>query len=328
MSSTPVTAAILATAWPALAMPLAALAGVGLDRRFGEVSRYHPLVGFGVYANFLEGLLNRRQRGPGVLAWGLAVLPFAVFALLLRQVLPTPQAWLVDVIALYFALGAQSLIEHAEAIARPLAAGDLAAARQRVGWIVSRDTTQLDATGVAKAGVESVLENGNDAIFATLFWFAVGGAPAVILFRLANTLDAMWGYRNERFNAFGWAAAKIDDLLNWPAARLTALSYALLGQTRQALACWHRQAPGWDSPNAGPVMAAGAGSLGVQLGGAAIYHGHEEIRPPLGCGPAPAAPDLARAIALVRRTLRCWLAALLLLGLGRWLLLFTGVIHA
>ena len=138
----------------------------------------------------------------------------------------------------------------------------------------------------------------------------------------------MWGYRNERFNAFGWAAAKIDDLLNWPAARLTALSYALLGRTRRALACWQAQAPGWDSPNAGPVMAAGAGSLGVQLGGAAIYHGREETRPPLGEGPPPDAADLDRAIDLVRRSLTLWLAVLLAGGALHLLLILTGVLHA
>ena len=88
------------------------------------------------------------------------------------------------------------------------------------------------------------------------------------------------------------------------------MSYALLGNTRNALACWRTQAPDWDSPNAGPVMAAGAGSLGVQCGGAAIYHGQEEIRPPLGNGPAPVAADLERAITLIRRSLYLWLAAL------------------
>ena len=315
-------------AWPLLSLPLATLCGVLLDWRLGEVRRYHPLVGFGNYAQRLEQLLNRRQRGQGVLAWGLAVIPAVMVTGLLQALLPASVAWIFSCLVLYFALGAQSLLEHGTAVAEPLARGDLASARVRVGWIVSRDTRQLDATGVAKAGVESILENGNDAIFATLFWFIVAGAPGVVLFRLANTLDAMWGYRNERFNHFGWAAAKIDDLLNWPAARLTALSYALLGQTRQALACWRQQAPAWDSPNAGPVMAAGAGSLGVRLGGAAIYHGQEEQRPSLGCGQPPTADDLFRALALVRRGLWLWLFTLLAGTCLRLLLTLTGVIHA
>ena len=294
----------------ALTMPLAALAAVVLDRLLGEPRRFHPLVGFGNLAGAVEKRFNRRSRLTGIAAWTLVVLPFVALAAVLRP----HAAFAVDVALLYFALGARSLAEHAEAVARPLREGRLDEARQRVGWMVSRDTTQLDESGVAKAGMESVLENGNDAIFGTLFWFALLGGPGALLFRLANTLDAMWGYRTERFNRFGWAAARIDDLLNWIPARLTALTYALLGKTRQALACWRAQAPGWESPNAGPVMSAGAGSLGVLLGGAAIYHGQEEIRPPLGTGPAPVAADLDRAIALIRHSLWLWLAVFFVIG--------------
>lgn len=294
----------------ALTMPLAALAAVVLDRLLGEPRRFHPLVGFGNLAGAVEKRFNRRSRLTGIAAWTLVVLPFVALAAVLRP----HAAFAVDVALLYFALGARSLAEHAEAVARPLREGRLDEARQRVGWMVSRDTTQLDESGVAKAGMESVLENGNDAIFGTLFWFALLGGPGALLFRLANTLDAMWGYRTERFNRFGWAAARIDDLLNWLPARLTALTYALLGKTRQALACWRTQAPGWESPNAGPVMSAGAGSLGVLLGGAAIYHGQEEIRPPLGTGPAPVAADLDRAIALIRHSLWLWLAVFFVIG--------------
>ncbi len=293
------------------ALPLAALAAVLLDRLLGEPRRWHPLVGFGRLAEALEKRLNRRRLPAGLLGWALAVLPLVGLALWLRGFAP----FAVDVALLYFALGARSLAEHAEAVARPLREGRLDEARQRVSWMVSRDTTALDESGVAKAGMESVLENGNDAIFGALFWFALLGGPGALLFRLANTLDAMWGYRTERFNLFGRPAARIDDALNWLPARLTALTYALLGRTGNALACWRAQAPGWESPNAGPVMAAGAGSLGVQLGGAAIYHGREESRPPLGSGPAPVAADLGRAIALIRHSLWVWLAAFFVIAL-------------
>lgn len=298
---------------PALApflMPLAALAAVLVDRLLGEPRRWHPLVGFGRLAGWLEGRLNRRRLPAGLVAWLLAVAPWVALAGWLRPVAP----FAVDVALLYFALGARSLAEHAEAVARPLRQGRLDEARQRVGWMVSRDTAGLDESGVAKAGMESVLENGNDAIFGTLFWFAVLGGPGALLFRLANTLDAMWGYRTERYNLFGRPAARIDDALNWLPARLTALTYALLGRTGNALACWRQQAAGWESPNAGPVMAAGAGSLGVQCGGEAIYHGRRESRPPLGNGPPPTAADLDRAIALVGRGLWLWLAILFLTG--------------
>ena len=296
-------------------MPLAALTAVLLDRLLGEVSRWHPLVGFGNLAALIEKQLNRRSISSGLLAWLLAVGPWVVLAFVLRPFAP----FAVDVVLLYFAIGARSLGQHAEAIAAPLQAGQLDAARQRLSWIVSRETAALDESGIAKGGVESVLENGNDAVFGALFWFALLGGPGALFFRLANTLDAMWGYRTERYNLFGRFAARFDDALNYLPARLTALSYALLGETRAALHCWRTQAPGWDSPNAGPVMAAGAGSLGVALGGAAIYHGAEEIRPPLGLGPAPVAADLRRAVSLVNNSLWLWLAGLFII---------TGALHA
>lgn len=242
----------------------------------------------------------------GLIAWCLLVLPVVALAWWIARL---PFGWLLDVLLLWFALGGQSLAEHAQAIARPLADGDLEQARMAVGRIVSRDTTVLDETGVAKAAVESVLENGADAVFAALFWFALLGGPGALAYRLANTLDGMWGYRDERRRYFGWAAARIDDLLNLVPARLTALTYALLGRTGRALACWRTQAPAWSSPNAGPVMAAGAGSLGLRLGGAAIYHGQIEERPVLGEGRCPGAADIGRALELVRRGTWLWLAA-------------------
>ncbi|MND94303.1 cobalamin biosynthesis protein [compost metagenome] len=189
---------------------------------------------------------------------------------------------------------------------------DLAQARLRVGYLVSRETAELDETAVARAATESVLENGSDAVFAALFWFVVAGAPGVVLYRLSNTLDAMWGYRNERFERFGWAAARIDDVLNYLPARLVALTYALLGKTRLALQCWRTQAPAWDSPNAGPVMAAGAGALGVQLGGAAVYHGELHERAQLGEGPAADADAIERGWRLVRHGVWLWLLVLCL----------------
>ena len=297
-----------------MALPLAAVAGVLLDRMFGEVSRWHPLVGFGRLAAGLEQRLNRgrARRTQGLGAWALAVLPWVALAAWLRG--PGLVGWLLDVGLLYLALGGRSLAEHAERVAADLRSGDLAAAREHVGWIVSRNTSALDSSGVAKACVESTLENGNDAVFGALFWFALLGGPGAVLFRLANTLDAMWGYKTERFLAFGWAAARIDDLLNYVPARLTALSYALCGRTRIALACWRRQAPVWESPNAGPVMSAGAGSLGLALGGPAIYHGQLEERPVLGAGRAAQAEDILRALSLVRRCIMLWLAVLLACG--------------
>ncbi|MGB2972201.1 MAG: adenosylcobinamide-phosphate synthase CbiB, partial [Candidatus Competibacter sp.] len=217
---------------------------------------------------------------------------------------------------LYLALGARSLAEHAEAVAAALQAGDLPLARERVGKIVSRDVDGLDEEQISRATVESVLENGCDAVFGALFWFVLAWGSGVVLYRLANTLDAMWGYKTPRYRDFGWAAARLDDLLNWVPARLTALSYVAVG-AKPALAwrCWREQAPRWKSPNAGPVMAAGAGALGLALGGQARYHGEWSARPALGEGLAPRAGDIGRAVALLRRALLLWLAAILAGGL-------------
>lgn len=296
---------------------LAALAAVLLDRWLGEPRRWHPLVGFGRLADRAERLLRAGAPGHalgnrlrGLAAWTLLVLPCGALALWLAHPL-------LDVLLLWLALGGKSLGEHARAVAAPLAAGDLVAARARVGLIVSRDTTQLDADGVATAAVESVLENGNDAVFGALFWFFLFGGAGALLFRLANTLDAMWGYKDARRLHFGWAAARLDDLLNFIPARLTALTYALLGCTRTALACWRAQAGQWGSPNAGPVMAAGAGALKVGVGGTAIYHGAAEQRPRLGTGVPATVADIPRAVALVERGLWLWLALFLLWGYAR-----------
>lgn len=299
-----------------LILPLAALAALLIDQCFGEPRHAHPLVGFGRLATWLDTHAPRRTRLTGLLAWGLAVLPWVALAAWLHHAL-SAQGWVLDVLLLAFAVGGKSLGEHAEAVRRPLHAGNLPEARQRAGDLVSRDTQALDHQGVARATVESVLENGNDALLGALFWFALLGGPGALLYRLANTLDAMWGYRTPTYCQFGWAAARLDDALNWPAARLTALAYALAGHPRQALLCWRRQAPAWDSPNAGPVMAAGAGSLGVCLGGAAIYHGVEESRPPLGSGRPPQADDITRAVSLLRRSVVIWWLTYFMIGVLR-----------
>lgn len=301
-------------------VPLAALA---LDFWLGEPRRAHPLVFFGRQVDRVERRLNSPP-GQGILrgALGLLILvaPVLLAAALVAAWLPAPLLWLVEALVLWLALSLRGLTEHAQAVAQPLAAGDLAAARIQVRRIVSRRTEALDASGVASAATESVLENGADAVFASLFWYLVGGLPGVVLHRTVNTLDAMWGYRNARFHQFGRVAARLDDLLNWIPARLTAASYALVGQTRTAWHCWRSQAPAWDSPNAGPVMAAGAGALGISLGGPAPYAGGLKQRPVLGTGPAATAHSIDQAITLVRRSVGLWLLVLAGLALVTMLL--------
>jgi adenosylcobinamide-phosphate synthase len=303
-----------------LSLPLIATlatAGVALDRWVGEPRTAHPLVAFGKLAMRIEAHLNTGRRGrlAGIFGWGLAVLPPALIAAWLVAVLPFALACAIHILLLWFALGARSLDDHIAPIARALAQRNLAEARMLTSRIVSRETAHADEAALSRAAVESTLENGNDAIFGALFWFAVAGGPGALAFRLANTLDAMWGYRTPRYLRFGWAAAHIDDVLNWIPARLTATSYALLGDTRTAWRCWREQAPRWDSPNAGPVMASGAGSLNVLLGGPAVYHGSVEQRPTLGAGQPATATHVMAALQLVQRTVILWLAVLIVLAL-------------
>jgi adenosylcobinamide-phosphate synthase len=139
-----------------------------------------------------------------------------------------------------------------------------------------------------------------------LFWFIIAGAPGVVLYRLTNTLDAMWGYKTERYFHFGWAAARLDDLLNYIPARLTALTYALLGHFETATHCWRTQGHLWKSPNGGPVMSAGAGALNIKIGGAATYHGELKEQTPLGKGRPAETGDIPRAVKLVKNGTWLW----------------------
>jgi adenosylcobinamide-phosphate synthase len=304
-------------------LPLLAAAAVVLDLLLGEPRRYHPLVGFGWLAYRLEARLNAASRRTyvshrliGVVAVGLLLIPFTALAFWLCS-LPGigPVA---DILLLYFALGHKSLHEHARAVVDALQLGNNDAAREAAARMVSRDSSALDPV---PATVESVLENGNDGVFGALFWFFIAGGAGALAFRLANTLDAMWGYRSPRFLQYGWVAARLDDVLDYLPARLTALTYATLGKTRDALTCWRTQAPTWDSPNAGPVMAAGAGALGVRLGGPARYQGEWHERPTLGMGREAEVADIERSLALVRHGVYLWLAlsilAAILVGLIR-----------
>ncbi|MEQ1487485.1 MAG: adenosylcobinamide-phosphate synthase CbiB [Methylotenera sp.] len=296
-------------------MPVVAIVAVALDFILGEPKRYHPLVGFGWLAAKLETKLNPEKnhhktahRWVGALALCLLLAPFIVMAYYLCHL---PVIGLIfNTGLLYFAIGHKSLHEHARVVSHALQEGDLTQAKLAASYMVSRDPSTLEPI---PATIESVLENGNDSVFGALFWFFIAGGAGALLFRLANTMDAMWGYKTPRFYYFGWAAARFDDVLNYIPARLTALSYALLGNTKLALTCWKNQAPTWDSPNAGPVMSAGAGALHIKLGGAARYFGQWHERPTLGVGNPPVLNDIERALALVRHGVYGWLGLFLII---------------
>jgi len=224
---------------------------------------------------------------------------------------------------LYLVIGGRSLSEHSMAVKYALDSGNLGWARTRVGYMVSRETGGMTEEAVSIASIESVLENGSDSIFAPIFWFVLGGLidagpTAVIGYRIINTLDAMWGYRSDRFFAFGWAAARFDDIVNFIPARLCAVSYAtaVVGKcagsvnlSRQAVACWWQQASSHDSPNAGPVMACGAGALNVKLGGPVRYGDKAIVKAPLGIGLSATPHDIVRSLHLVKTSVLIWVVS-------------------
>lgn len=273
----------------------------------------HPVVGLGRLAAALEKKFNSTPGNPqrsliaGILAVFLLAVPLLCLAMWMTAMLEG--LWLVfaQATVLWLALSLRGLAEHGLAVAQPLREGDLDTAREQVSRIVSRQASALDEQGVAAAATESMLENGADAVFASLFWFLVAGIPGVVLHRIVNTLDAMWGYRNSKFLYFGRAAARLDDLMGWVPARLTALTYMLLGNRKQAWWCWQHQAPQWYSPNAGPVMAAGAGALNVRLGGPSPYPTGIKQRPVLGGVQGASATSVEAAITLVKHGVWLWL---------------------
>jgi len=292
-----------------VAVGLVCALAVALHRLLPEPRR-HPLNAFAAVAATLERRLNDGGRAGlrGALAVSLLLLPPTLLAGIL-QALPVAGP-VASVAVLWLVLGGGSLATHANAVASSLTAGDLPAARCATARMVGRDTDNLDAAGCAGAATESVLENGHDAVFGALFWFVIAGPAGALAYRLANTLDALWGHRGPRFGRFGSAAARLDDLLGLVPARLTAATYALLGSG--AGGCRHGLAGAreWPSSNAGAVMGAGAGALGIGLGGAACYGGVPRLRPPLGAGRAPVTQDLGRAVTLVDRGTAVWLIAI------------------
>ncbi len=212
----------------------------------------------------------------------------------------------------------RSLHDHVAAVARPLQAGDIAAARVAVAQIVGRDPAILDEAGIARAAIESLAENASDGIVAPVFWGALFGLPGIIGYKVINTLDSMIGHRTERHEAFGWASARIDDLANIVPARLTGLLFVLLARRRfDSMACMMRDARRHRSINAGWPEAAMAGALGVRLSGPRIYHGSIVDEPWLNeAARDPRAADIVRGLAIYARAMILLTGCLVMLALA------------
>ncbi|HEX4560028.1 MAG TPA: cobalamin biosynthesis protein [Mycobacterium sp.] len=283
-------------------------AGYVADVLLGDPRRGHPVALFGSGAAALERLTHADSRRAGALHTGALLGALAMLGVTVEQAARRRGArWtaVATAAATFVALGGTSLSRTGQQMAGLLEAGDVAGARRLLPSLCGRDPAALDSAGLARAALESVAENTSDAHVAPVLWAAAGGLPAVLVYRGANTLDAMIGNRSPRYIRFGWAAARFDDTINFVPARVTALLVAICaplvgGSPAASLRAWRRDAARHPSPNAGVVEAAFAGALGVQLGGPTQYAHELEIRPTLGDGPAPGVSDLARAVRLSR----------------------------
>jgi adenosylcobinamide-phosphate synthase len=300
------------------------VAGFAADRLLGDPADRHPVAAFGRFAADVEQRVWADDAVTGaayatVLVGGAAAAGAALaLATRRRPVLhaaaTTAVTWAV--------LGGRSLGREAQAVHDHLAADDLPAARQQLTHLVGRDTETLDAAEVSRAAVESVAENTSDAVVAPLLAGAVAGIPGLVAYRAANTLDAMVGHRDERYERFGRVAARLDDLLNLVPSRLSALLAAVLaplvgGDMQRAIGVWRRDARHHPSPNAGQVEAAFAGALDVRLGGVNTYRDRTEDRHELGDGAPPAPADILRSIRLGDLVGRAALAVAALTALRR-----------
>lgn len=283
--------------------------GLLADRIVGEPpERAHPVGAFGALMTRLEGLIWRDQRSRGIAYAAAGAAVGALGGLLMRSTSS----------AVALTAAGRELRSVALGVADLLEAGDIAAARAELPRLVGRDPSELDASGIAAAVIESVAENSVDAVIAPALWAAVAGAPGAAAYRAVNTMDAMVGRKDERYLRFGWAAARLDDVANYVPARLFAALVAAL-RPRQARAVWtaiRDDAPAHPSPNAGVAEAAAAAALGRELGGPLRYSMQQENRPRLGVGPRPTANDIRPAVHLASQ------AELLLVALALlvWLL--------
>ena len=295
-------AGVIALGW---ATPAGIVAGYLADVLFADPRRGHPVAGFGWCATALEKITYRDDRGSGVIHTAVLVGSMVGAGVLAQRRVGGGAEVLLTAAATWVTLGGTTLGKTGAAMADRVAHEDVDGARALLPSLCGRDPAVLDGPGLTRAACESVAENTADATVAPLMWVALAGVPGVLAYRAINTLDAMIGNRSARYLRFGWAAARLDDLVNIIPARVTGLLVALCaplvgGSPTGAVRAWSRDADRHPSPNAGVVEAAFAGALDVQLGGPTQYRHELEIRPTLGEGRPPGVEDLRRAVRLSR----------------------------
>ena len=287
------------------------LAILVVEAAVGYPARWpHPVTAVGALIDGVERRWNsgagRRAKGAGLTLLLVATAGGAGWAI--EHLAGRRLGFVLVVIAGTVGLAQRSLADHVVAVADPLAAGDLPEARRMVARIVGRDTGALDEAGVATAAIESLAESFCDGVVMPAFWFALLGLPGLFAAKAINTADSIVGHRTERFEAFGWASARADDIVAFIPARLAGVLICLAG--RGGWRIMMRDAGHHASPNAGWPEAAMAGVLGRRLGGPVAYDGEPAMRPAMGEGPPPCAADLDRAMTVYRGAcLLLWIVA-------------------
>jgi adenosylcobinamide-phosphate synthase len=284
----------------------------------------HPVTWIGRLIAALDHRLNREdeRRANGIVAILILLGIVGSIAFVIeRGLLRLPFGLVITAIIASTLIAQRSLHRHVVDVASALEQGNLVAGRAAVSHIVGRDTAALDDAGVARATIESLAENFSDGIVAPVLWMAIAGLPGAALYKAINTADSMIGHRTPRHEAFGWAAARLDDLVNLPASRLAALlliAAAALRRDASALEAWRMvwfDASRHRSPNAGYPEAAMAGALDLSLAGARVYDGVRVDDAPMGSGRWDAkAADIRRALALYRTADAILIALLALLA--------------
>jgi adenosylcobinamide-phosphate synthase len=280
----------------------------------------HPVTWIGGLIAALDRLLNAQpaQRTKGIVSILIVIAIVGSVAFLVqRELFRLPFGLVVTALLASSLIAQRSLYRHVADVALALETEGLAAGRTAVSHIVGRDTESLDEAGVARAAIESLAENFSDAVVAPALWLAIAGLPGAALYKAINTADSMIGHRTPRYAAFGWAAARLDDLVNLPASRLSALlliAAAVLHRKASAAAAWHavrRDASRHRSPNAGYPEAAIAGALWLSLAGPRIYDGIAVDDAPMGDGRRGAnSADIRYALSLYRTADAILIAAL------------------
>ncbi|SFT10324.1 adenosylcobinamide-phosphate synthase [Porphyromonadaceae bacterium NLAE-zl-C104] len=264
------------------------LGGLLLDAFIGDPHRLpHPIRLFGSMIALCDRQFNRgnhRKRNGVLVASGLVLLVFLFLLGLERILTPYPAVLLIiNTILFFYAVSNRSLISEAMKVEMLVVKGDIPAARKQLGWIVGRDTSQLTAKQIRTATLETLAENLSDGVIAPLFFYALGGIPLMMAYKMVNTMDSMIGYKNEKYRDFGWFAARIlDDSANFIPARLTALLMVLFPPSGRGFRFIRKYAGCHSSPNSGYPESALAGILNCRFGGPNVYHGKLVEKPYIG----------------------------------------------